>query len=67
MAREVAVIKHARPATYGEVRDEMDREDVGDGADEDDIIDYKWANQKSYSTKQLLKKMDAVSYLGDTV
>ncbi|XP_033741220.1 calcyphosin-2-like isoform X1 [Pecten maximus] len=61
--REVAVMKHARPVTYGDVRDEVDREDLGDSADEDDVIDYQWASQKSYSTKQILKKMDAEEML----
>ncbi|XP_021354075.1 calcyphosin-2-like isoform X1 [Mizuhopecten yessoensis] len=61
--REVAVMKHTRPVTYGDVRDEVDREDIGDSADEDDVIDYQWANKKSYSTKQILKKMDAEEML----
>ncbi|XP_069131014.1 calcyphosin-2-like isoform X1 [Argopecten irradians] len=61
--REVAVMKHSRPVTYGDVRNEVDREDLGDSADEDDVIDYQWANQKSYSTQQILKKMDAEEML----
>ena len=50
-------MKKSHPKTYGEVRDEVEKETY---SDEEDYLDRNWAKKQSYSTTQMLKKMDAV-------
>ncbi|KAK3096844.1 hypothetical protein FSP39_003894 [Pinctada imbricata] len=57
---EVEAVKKSHPVTYGEVRDEVDREQY---SDEEDLLDKNWAKKQSYSTTQMLKKMDAEDLL----
>lgn len=52
-------VKKSRQKTYGEIRDEVERESAR-YEEPEDILDKRWTQKKSYSTQQMMKIMDAV-------
>jgi hypothetical protein len=60
--KQVDAVKKSRLKTYGEIRDEVERESARYDEPED-ILDRKWTQKKSYSTQQMMKIMDAVSLI----
>ncbi|XP_062613166.1 calcyphosin-2-like [Saccostrea cucullata] len=56
--KEIAAVKKSRPKTYGEIRDEVEKESAR-YEEPEDILDKNWAARKSYATQQMMKIMDA--------